>query len=54
MLDAPVVWYNSNEIIGIRMLTILIEDIFYGMNLILLNLLIYLGLERRLDTVNQN
>lgn len=40
-LDAPIVWYNSQEIIGFRILTIPFEDIFYGMNLILMNLLIY-------------
>ena len=44
MLDAPVVWYNPEEIIGIRMLTIPVEDIFYGANLIILNLIFYLGL----------
>jgi lycopene cyclase domain-containing protein len=52
MLDAPVVWYNSNEIIGVRMLTIPVEDIFYGMNLILLNLLIYFNLEKRFSLAN--
>jgi lycopene cyclase domain-containing protein len=34
MLDAPVVWYNSHEIIGVRILTIPIEDVFYGLVLI--------------------
>lgn len=42
MLTQPVVWYNSNEIIGLRILTIPFEDIFYGMDLILINLLIFL------------
>ena len=40
-LAAPVVWYNPSEIIGRRILTIPIEDVFYGMGLVLANVWIY-------------
>lgn len=40
-LSAPVVWYDSNSIIGPRILTIPIEDIFYGMGLVLTNVWLY-------------
>ena len=46
-LEDPIVWYNNDEISGLRILTIPVEDIFYGMELILVNLLIYHSLLRR-------
>jgi len=46
-LDAPIVWYNNDQIIGFRILTIPVEDVFYGMALILINLLIYKNLISR-------
>lgn len=39
-LQQPVVWYDPADILGVRILTIPIEDLFYGMELILLNLLV--------------
>ena len=39
-IDKEVVWYNNNENLGIRFLTIPIEDFGYAFSLILLNLLL--------------
>ena len=39
--DQTVVWYNKNEILGLRIFTIPLEDAFYAHQLILLNLFFY-------------
>ncbi len=40
-LASPVVWYNDKEIIGIRILTIPVEDIIYGFGLVMLTVFFY-------------
>ena len=40
-LDEPVVIYNNTEIMNIRLFTIPVEDVFYGLELFLLNLALY-------------
>src|SRR5690606_21910209 len=40
-LENPVIWYNNEEISGLRILTIPFEFVFYGMALFLMNLQIY-------------
>ncbi len=40
-IKEPIVWYNNSENLGIRLLTIPVEDIFYGMLMLMLSITFY-------------
>ena len=47
-LDSPIVWYNDDENLGIRLFTIPIEDTVYGLLLILMNIDLYVFFKRKI------
>jgi lycopene cyclase domain-containing protein len=46
-IDEEVVWYNPQHMLGMRIGTVPLEDIFYGLLLILMNIVIMEWLEDR-------
>ena len=44
---APVVWYNNLENSGFRIHTIPMEDVIYGMTLILSVIFLYEGIQKK-------
>ena len=46
MIDAPIVWYNDDENLGVRLATIPIEDIGYAFSMLFCNLMIFEWLNR--------
>ncbi len=51
-IEGAVVRYNDAENLGIRILTIPVEDVFYGFELILLNLFLYKRFQGNMNTVD--
>jgi len=45
-IDEPIVWYDNNENLGVRVFTIPVEDFFYGLLLVIGNVTLFEWLKR--------
>lgn len=50
-IDEPVVWYNNNENLSVRLLTIPLEDVFYGLLLLLMNTYLFEYFKQKNSTI---
>ncbi len=53
-LLSPIVWYDNTQNLGVRIGTIPLEDTFYGMLLIFLNILLYQYFKKKLSFTTSN
>ncbi len=52
-IEDPVVWYDNTKNSGIRILTIPVEDFFYGMTLILWNIILFETVLKKIKNAKQ-
>ena len=52
LLENPIVWYNDDQNLGLRFITIPVEDFIYGLLLITSNILLYVFFKKKMKNLN--